>query len=50
MARKICSVFASYMNSQENIHADRASQTIDKETECSLADNAFVKIIIVIIW
>lgn len=36
-------VFASYINSQENI-ADRASRQIHKETEWSLADWAFTKI------
>lgn len=37
-------IFASYIASKANIHADRASRKIHKETEWSLADYGFKKI------
>lgn len=37
-------IFASYITSKSNIHADRASRTTHKETEWSLANYAFKKI------
>ncbi|KAJ8930178.1 hypothetical protein NQ314_017042 [Rhamnusium bicolor] len=37
-------IFASYITSKSNIHADRASRTTHKETEWSLANYAFEEI------
>lgn len=37
-------VFASYINTKDNIYADKASRKTHKETEWSLADSAFIKI------
>lgn len=38
-------IFASYINSAKNVHADRASRQIHRETEWSLSDIAFSKIV-----
>lgn len=53
IARKIWSwcekrnifIFASYINTKENIEADKASRKIQKETEWSLSNDAYQKII-----
>lgn len=37
-------IFASYIASKDNIHADRASRKLHKETEWSLADYTFKEI------